>query len=141
MLDRAGGRSLWFLTTDQVFGAAHLDSTSWRVNHGMTSVGSDVYMFGGTTGAGEEGLCGDGHRVGACQIERLGDAPRAAAVLVATSCARAGCHAVPHQGLVKLDCISPLPWHRGSQWMRRVSFTYREADGAPGSLAEDSIGM
>jgi hypothetical protein len=60
-----------------------------RSQHSMVSVGSDVYVFGGT---GEEGLCDDGHRLGACQIERLGDAPRAAAVLVATCCARAGCH-------------------------------------------------
>jgi hypothetical protein len=79
-----------------------------RRGHGMASVGSDLYVVGGFTGTGEEGLCDDGHRVGACQIERLGDAPRDAAVLVATCCARAGCHAVPHQGLVTLNGTSPL---------------------------------
>jgi hypothetical protein len=88
---------------------------SARYKHGMVSVGSDLYVFGGLTKAGEEGLCDDGHRGGACQIERLGDAPRDAAVLVATCCARAGCHAVPHQGLVTLE--GPLPWHR--EWFLR----------------------
>ena len=88
---------------------------SARFKHGMVSVGSDLYVFGGYGDPGEEGLCDDGHRLGACQIERLGDAPRAAAVLVATSWAWAGCQAVPHQGLVTLDDTSPLSWHRGSQ--------------------------
>ena len=90
---------------------------SARYEHGMVSVGSDFYVFGGFRGFqqteyetyGDEGLCDDGHRLGgACQIERLGDAPRAAAVLVATPCARAECHAVPRQGLVTLDGTSPL---------------------------------
>jgi hypothetical protein len=61
----------------------------------VNTVGSDLYLFGGfycnPLCSGEEGLCDDGHRLGACQIERLGDAPRAAAVLVATCCARARC--------------------------------------------------
>ena len=79
-------------------------------------------MFGGFNaddnnkgGSGEEGLCDDAQRLSACQIERLGDATRAAAVLVATSCARAGCHAMPHQGLVTLDGTSPVSWHRESK--------------------------
>jgi hypothetical protein len=114
---------------------------SARIKHGMVSVGSDLYVFGGYGDPGEEGLCDDGHRLGACQIERLGDAPRAVAVLVATSCARAGCQAVPHQGLVTLDGTSPLSWHRGSQRGRRGACTYLEADGAPGVPAEDGIGM
>jgi len=70
----------------------------------MVSVGvlRGFYMFGGFNaddnnkgGSGEEGLCDDAQRLSACQIERLGDVPRAAALLVATSCARAGCHAIP----------------------------------------------
>jgi hypothetical protein len=44
---------------------------SAREDHGMASVGSDLYVFGGYSRfAGEEGLCDDGHRVGACPIER-----------------------------------------------------------------------
>jgi hypothetical protein len=102
---------------------------SARTGHGMVSVGSDLYVIGGVLaaeGTGEEGLCDDGHRRGACQIERLGDAPRAAAVLIATSCARAGCHAVPHQGLVTLDGTSPLSWHRESQRGRVVKHIHIE---------------
>jgi hypothetical protein len=127
MLERAGARYdgntfydplnefFRFSTTDQKW--EQLDATlatlvsglpSARSAHGMVSVGRDLYVFGGST-RGEKGLCDDGHRLGACQIERLGDAPRAAGVLVATSCARAGCHAVPHHGLVTLDGKSPLP--------------------------------
>jgi hypothetical protein len=125
MFDRAGGffhNFFRFSTTDLKWeqldaAAARVSGSppSGRSDHGMVSVGSDLYVFGGRDNTGEEGLCDDGHRLGACQIERLGDAPRAAAVLVATSCARAGCQAVPHQGLVTLDGTSPLSWHRGSQ--------------------------
>ena len=123
MFDRAGVLNDFFRfsTTDlkweQLDAAARVSGSppSTRYGHGMVSVGSDLYVFGGIRNTGEEGLCDDGHRLGACQIERLGDAPRAAAVLVATSCARAGCQAVPHQGLVTLDGTSPLSWHRGSQ--------------------------
>jgi hypothetical protein len=129
MFDRAGmlNELFRFSTTDRKW---ELDGTpvsgfppappvsglppSARSNHGMVSVGSNLYVFGGGTATGEEGLC-DGYRLGACQIERPGDAPRAAGVPVATSCARAGCHAVPHQGLVTLDGTSPLSWHRESQ--------------------------
>ena len=104
---------------------------SARTGHGMASVGSDIYVFGrlrnSLSNTGEEGLCDDGHRLGACQIERLGDATRAAVVIVATSCARAGCHAVPHQGLVTLDGTSPVSWHRESQRGRQQTYTYREA--------------
>jgi hypothetical protein len=96
MLDRAGPSNelFRFSTTDLKW--EQLDATSVsgsppsaRYSHGMVSVGSDLYVFGGF-GIGEEGLSYDGHRRGACQIERLGDGPRAAAVLVATSCARGG---------------------------------------------------
>jgi hypothetical protein len=94
MLDRAGGfgsnELFRFSTTDLKW--EQLDATSVsgsppsaQTGHGMVSVGSDLYVFGGSTGTGEEGVCDDGHRRGACQIERLGDGPRAAAVLVATS--------------------------------------------------------
>jgi hypothetical protein len=124
MLDRADGSSnelFRFSTTDLKW--EQLDATSVsgsppsaRYSHGMVSVGSDLYvLLGRITTTGEEELCDDGHRRGACQIERLGDAPRAADVLVATSCARAGCHAVPHQGLVTLDGTSPISWHRESK--------------------------
>jgi hypothetical protein len=126
MFDRAGvfNELFRFSTTDLKWD--QLDSTrvsgsppSARYGHGMASVGSDLYVFGGYFGeygeTGEEGLWYDGHRLGACQIDRLGDAPRAAAVPVATSFARAGCHAVPHQGLVTLDGTSPISWHRESQ--------------------------
>jgi hypothetical protein len=124
MFDRAGPSSelFRFSTTDLKW--EQLDATrvsgsppSARYEHGMVSVGSDIYVFGGRarSSAGEEGLCDDGHRLGACQIERLGDAPRAAAVLITTFCARGlGCHAVPHQGLVTLDDTSPISWHRES---------------------------
>jgi hypothetical protein len=94
-------------------------------SQGMVSVGSDLYVFGGSTGTGEEGLC-DGHRLGACQIDRLGDDPRADGVPVATFCTRAGCHAVPHQGLVTLDGTSPLSWHRESQRGRVVKHIHIE---------------
>jgi hypothetical protein len=63
----------------------------------------------------------------ACQIEGLGDAPRAAAVPVATLCARAGCHAVSHQGVVTLDGTSPVSWHRESKGRRQQTYTCREA--------------
>jgi hypothetical protein len=122
MLDRAGGSNglFRFSTTDLQW--EQLDAT--RVsgspptaifNYGfgsnsMVSVGSDIYVFGESL-AGEEGLCDDGHRLGAFQIERLGHAPRAAVVTVAICCARAGCHAVPHQGLVTPDDTSPVSWH------------------------------
>ena len=124
MFDRAGGLLndfFRFSTTDlkweQLDAAARVSGSppSGRSGHGMVSVGSDLYVFGGYGNTGEEGLCDDGHRLGACQIERLGDATRAAVVIVATSCARAGCHAVPHQGLVTLDGTSPLSLHRESQ--------------------------
>jgi hypothetical protein len=126
MLDRAGylNELFWFSTTDQKW--EQLDATrvsgsppSARIDHTMVSVGSDFYVFGGKTTSfvwrgniltitGEEGLCDDGHRLGACQTDLLGDAPRAAAVLVATSCTRAECHAVPRKSLVTLDGTSPL---------------------------------
>jgi hypothetical protein len=129
MLDRAGPSNelFRFSTTDlkweQLDAAALVlgSPPSARYSHGMVSVGSDLYVFGGYFGVhghgetGEEGLCYDGHRRGACQIDRLGDGPRAAAVPVATSFARAGCHAVPHQGLVTLDGTSPISWHRESK--------------------------
>jgi hypothetical protein len=61
---------------------------------GMVSVGSDLYVFGG-----EEGLSDACHRLGACQIERLGGALRIVAVLVVTFCARARpCRAAPGSG-------------------------------------------
>jgi hypothetical protein len=93
MFDRAGVLNDFFRfsTTDlkweQLDAPARVSGSppSRRYSHGMVSVGSDLYVFGGRDNTGEEGLCDDGHRLGACQIERLGDAPRAAAVLVATS--------------------------------------------------------
>jgi hypothetical protein len=123
MFDRAGmlNELFRFSTTDrkweQLDAAARVSGLppSARSSHGMVSVGSDLYVFGGGTATGEEGLCDDGHRLSACQTERPGDAPRAAGVPVAKTCARAGCHAVPHQGLVTLDGTSPLSWHRESQ--------------------------
>jgi hypothetical protein len=75
---------------------------------GMVSVGSDLYVFGGITQGGDRRRCAAGIRLAACQIERLGVALRSAAVLVCTSYARAGCHAMSHQGLVTLY-INPLP--------------------------------
>jgi hypothetical protein len=126
MLDRADdGSTEFFGSSSELFRFSttdlkweQLDATrvsglplSAHTNLGMVSVGSDIYVFGGLRNTGEEGLCDDGHGLGACQIERLGDAPRAAVVLVATSCARAGCHAVPHQDLVTLDGTSPVSWH------------------------------
>ncbi len=61
----------------------------------VNTVGSDLYVFGGyyynPPHPGEEGLCDDGHRLGACQIERPGDALRAAAVVDDTCCVRARC--------------------------------------------------
>ena len=123
MLDRADytNELFRFSTTDQKW--EQLDATrvsgsppsavvnsgislGMGINNGMVSVGSNLYVFGGSSDTGEEGLCDDGHRLGACQIERLGDAARAAAVPVATSCARAECHAVSHQGLVTPDDTS-----------------------------------
>jgi hypothetical protein len=92
--DRAGDLNDFFRfsTTDlkweQLDAAARglgYNRPSGRYDHGMVSVGSDLYVFGGYNSRGEEGLCDDGHRLGACQIERLGDAPRAAAVRAATS--------------------------------------------------------
>jgi hypothetical protein len=112
MFDRAGGSNelFRFSTTGQKW--EQLDATrvsgsppSARSGHGMVSVGSDLYVFGGT---GEEGLCDDGHHLGACQIERIGDSSRAAAVLVATFFARGGCYVLTHQGLATLDDTSPL---------------------------------
>jgi hypothetical protein len=121
MLDRADytNELFRFSTTDQKW--EQLDATRVsgsppsQFEHGMVSVGSDLYVFASLFGSGEEGLCDDGRRLGACQIERLDDALRAAAVLIATSCARVVCHAVPHQGLVTLDGTSPLSWHRESK--------------------------
>jgi hypothetical protein len=130
MLDRADdGSTEFFGSSSELFRFSitdlkweQLDATrvsglplSAHTNLGMVSLGSDIYVFGrlrnSLSNTGEEGLCDDGHRLGACQIERLGDATRAAVVIVATSCARAGCHAVPHQGLVTLDGTSPVSWH------------------------------
>ncbi len=123
MLDRAVSGSLndffRFSTTEQKW--EQLNATrvsgsppSARRGHGMVSVGSDLYVFGGSASGGEEGLSNDGHCLGAWQIERLEDAPRTSPVLVATPFARTGCHAVPHQGLVTQDGTSPLSWHRVS---------------------------
>ncbi len=119
MLDRAGGSNEFFRfsTTGQkweqidatrVSGSPPSQFGTSMMAVGMVSVGSDIYVFGGMAGSGEEGLCDDGRRLGACQIERLGDALRAAAVLIATFCARAVCHAVPHQGLVTPDDTTTL---------------------------------
>jgi hypothetical protein len=76
-----------FSTTENQWGLEEIGfesvEGSWpsaRESHGMASVGSYVYVFGGSTPTGEEGLCAE-------------------------------------------------------------EYTYREADGAPGSLAEDSIVM
>jgi hypothetical protein len=83
MFDRADKKSnelFRFSTTKQQW--EQLDKNisgfppSAQARHGMVSVGSDLYVFGGDTVAGEEGLGYEGHRLGACQIERLGDAPR-----------------------------------------------------------------
>jgi hypothetical protein len=133
MLDRPGPSSELFRFSTADLKWEELDATrvsgsppSARSHLGMVSVGSDIYVFGGSA-EGEEGLCDDCHRLGACQIERLGHALRAAAVPVATSCARAGCHAMPHQGLVTLDGTSPVSWHCESQRGRQQTYTYREA--------------
>ena len=111
MLDRAGGSSnelFRFSTKDQKW--EQLDATrvsgsppSARMHHSMVSVGSDFFVFGGN---GEEGLCDDGHRLGACQIERPGDTSRVAALLVS---ALLLC-------LLTLDgtVASSLSWHRES---------------------------
>ena len=74
----------------------------------MVAVGSDLYVFGGDLGGGDTRRCDADIRLAACQIERLGDALRMAAVLVATCCDRAGCNAVPHQSLVTLHGAWPL---------------------------------
>jgi hypothetical protein len=90
MLDRAGLDSsadvfsnefFRFLTKENKW--EQLDATrvsgpppTERSQHGMVSMGSDLYVFGGSTprqaatDSGDEGLCDDGHRGGACQIER-----------------------------------------------------------------------
>jgi N-acetylneuraminic acid mutarotase len=65
MLDRAGGSSnelFRFSTTDLKWD--QLDATSVSgspLSGGMVSVGSDLYVFGGNTTTGEEGLFDDGH--------------------------------------------------------------------------------
>jgi len=90
MLERAGARYdgntfydqlnefFRFSTTDQKW--EQLDATlatlvsglpKARSAHGMVSVGSDLYVFGGLT-RGEKGLCDDRHRLAACQIDLLG---------------------------------------------------------------------
>ena len=40
---------------------------SARCSHTMVAVGSDIFVFGGFTDAGEEARCAAGHRLGVCQ--------------------------------------------------------------------------
>ena len=116
MFDRADKKSnelFRFSTTKQQW--EQLDKNisgfppSAQARHGMVSVGSDLYVFGGSTNfeifggitqGGDRRRCDAGIRLGACQIERLGAANGGAAVLVSKCCARQGCHAVPHQSLL-----------------------------------------
>jgi hypothetical protein len=117
MLDRAGGYSkelFRFSTTklqweqlDPSQGSS--PSADYIFAQDMVAVGNDLYVY---LHPGDTRCCTASHRLGACQIERLGDAPRAAAVLVATPCARAGvpCRAAP--GLVTRNGTSPLSWLR-----------------------------
>ena len=86
---------------------------SARAGHGMVAVGSNLYVFGGTLGGGDTRRCAACIRLAACQIERLGVALRMAAVLVATWCARAGCHAVPLLSLETRDPSHGTVSHRG----------------------------
>jgi hypothetical protein len=136
MFDRAGVLNDFFRfsTTDlkweQLGAAARVSGSppSRRYSHGMVSVGSDLYVFGGTGNTGEEGLCDDGHRLGACQIERLGDAPRAAAVAPGSGDARRHITAilapwVPAGALVNIY-ISRGRWCTGGPcrgWYRHVT--------------------
>ena len=101
MLDRAGAFTtnelFRFSTTTMQWEQLDLPQGSGsppspRSGHGMVAVGSDLYVFGGRTHTGDAIRCAAGHRLGACQLKRLGDALRVAAVLVATCCARVGCH-------------------------------------------------
>jgi hypothetical protein len=73
MLDRAGPSNelFRFSTTDLKW--EQLDATrvsgsppSAGSSHRMVSVGSDLYVF-----EGEEGVCDDGHCLGACQFSFL----------------------------------------------------------------------
>jgi hypothetical protein len=43
---------------------------SRRHSHGMVTVGSDLYVFGGITIDGDTRRCDAGNRLAACQIER-----------------------------------------------------------------------
>ena len=115
MMDRAvDSNELFRFSTTKMqweqLGATRVSGTppSGRSGHGMVAVGSNLYVFGGATDGGDTRRSDDGNRLDACPIERLGDALRMAAVLVATCCDRAGCNAVPHQSLVTLHGASPL---------------------------------
>ena len=128
MLDHAGGSVSMTGKSNELFRLStttmqweQLDATrvsgippSGRSGHGIVALGSDLYVFGGYKDSGDTRRCDAGIRLDACQLERLGVALRVAAVLVATCCARAGCHAVPHQSLVTRDGTSPLSRHRES---------------------------
>ena len=134
-----------FSTTDQKW--EQLDATrvsgsppSARIDHTMVSVGSDFYVFGGKTTSfvwrgniltitGEEGLCDDGHRLGACQIERLGDAPRAAAALVSSG---VQCSAAPGSGDARWHITAILaPWVKTGAPMSMFISRGRWCSGGP----------
>jgi hypothetical protein len=116
MLDRAAVSNdfFWFSTTERKWEQLNATRVSGsppspRDFQGMVAVGSDLYVFGGSTNfeifggitqGGDRRRCDAGIRLGACQIERLGAANGGAAVLVSKCCARQGCHAVPHQSLL-----------------------------------------
>ncbi len=75
MMDRAdySNELFRFSTTEQKW--EQLDAPrvsgsppSGRYGHGMVSVGSDLYVFGGYSTTGEDGRCDDGLRLSAFQI-------------------------------------------------------------------------
>ncbi len=106
---------------------------SERFGHGMVSVGSYLYVFGGQPrvglNLGEEGLCDDGHRLGACQIERLGDAPRAAAALVSSG---VQCSAAPGSGDARWHITAILaPWVKTGAPMSMFISRGRWCSGGP----------